>query len=95
MDVLSPPKACDPWAVRSAQTSLRGKNRLTVLTDRQKQIVQFVEENGEATAEEMTMAVGISQQELAREFATLRHMEILRGFRKEGKIYYILFERIV
>jgi hypothetical protein len=41
------------------------------------------------------MAVGVSQPELLREFATLRHMEILRGFRKEGKIYYILFERIV
>jgi len=39
------------------------------------------------------MAVGISQKELAREFATLRHMEILGGFRKEGKIFYTLFEK--
>lgn len=91
MDVLSPPKACDPWAVRSAQTSLKGKDKLAVLTYIQKRVVQFIEEKGEATAEEIAMAVGISQQELAREFATLRHMEILRGFRKEEKIYYTLF----
>lgn len=91
MDVLSPPRACDPWAVRSAQTSLKGKDKLAGLTQIQKRVVQFIEEKGEATAEEIAMVVGISQQEFAREFATLRHMEILRGFRKEGKIFYTLF----
>ena len=91
MDVLSPPKACDPWAVRSAQTSLKGKDKLAVLTHIQKRVVQFIEEKGEATAEEIAMAVGVSQPELLMEFATLRHMEILRGFRKEEKIYYTLF----
>ena len=64
---------------------------MATLTDRQKQIVQFAEENGEAVAEDVAMAVGISQQELAREFATLRHMEILRGFRKGEKIYYTFY----
>lgn len=89
-----PPKACDPWAVRSAQTYLRGKDRLAGLTDFQKQIVQFIQKRGEATAEEIAMAFGVSQQQLIRDFATLRHMEILGGFRKEGKICYTLFERI-
>jgi recombinational DNA repair protein (RecF pathway) len=93
IDVLSPPKACDPWAVRSAQTFLRGKNRLAELTDLQKRIVQFIEANGEAIPEDVATAVGVSQQELAREFATLRHMEILRGLRRGGKIYFALFEK--
>ena len=32
MDILSPPKACDPWAVHSAQTFLKGKDKLSTLT---------------------------------------------------------------
>ena len=32
MDILSPPKACDPWEVRSAQTFLKGKDKLATLT---------------------------------------------------------------
>lgn len=32
MDILSPPKTCDPWAVRSALPFLRGKDKLATLT---------------------------------------------------------------
>ena len=47
----------------------------------------------EAVPEDVATAVGLSQQELAGEFATLRHMEILRGLRRGGEIYFALFEK--
>ncbi len=91
MDILSPPKACDPWAVHSAQTFLRGKDKLSTLTPLQLRIVNYIKEKGEATAEEMIKNLNLSEEELRREFAALRHMEILHGTKKGDKILYILF----
>jgi hypothetical protein len=91
MDILSPPKACDPWAVHSAQTFLKGKDRLSTLTPLQQNILNYIKEKKEATLEEMIGNLHLPEEELRREFAVLRHMEILRATKKEGKILYILF----
>ena len=40
MDILSPPKACDPWAVHSAKTFLKGKDKLSTQTPLQLKIVE-------------------------------------------------------
>ena len=53
MDVLSPPKACDPWAVHSAQTFLKGKDKLATLTPLQLRLVNYLKQKGEATLEEL------------------------------------------
>jgi DNA-directed RNA polymerase subunit RPC12/RpoP len=45
MDILSPPKACDPWAVHSAKTFLRGKDKLSTLTPLQLKIVNHIKEH--------------------------------------------------
>jgi transcription initiation factor IIE alpha subunit len=94
MDLLSPPKACDPWAVHSAQTFLKGKDKLSTLTPLQVKIVNYVTEKGEAIAEEMIKSLNLTEEELRREFAALRHMEILRGTKKGDKILYVLFSQI-
>ena len=91
MDSLSPPKACDPWAVHSAQTFLRGKDRLSALTPLQLSIVNYIKTKGEATLEDMLENLNLTEEVLRREFAVLRHMEVLRATKKEGKILYILF----
>jgi DNA-directed RNA polymerase subunit RPC12/RpoP len=91
MDILSPPKACDPWAVHSAQTFLKGRDKLSTLTPRQLDIVNYIKGKGEATLEEMIKNLNLKEEELRREFAVLRHMEILRATKKEGKILYVLF----
>jgi DNA-directed RNA polymerase subunit RPC12/RpoP len=91
MDILSPPKACDPWAVHSAQTFLKGKDKLSTLTLLQSKIVNYVKEKGEATAEAMIRDLHLTEEELRREFAVLRHMEVLRATKKEEKVYYLLF----
>jgi recombinational DNA repair protein (RecF pathway) len=91
MDILSPPKACDPWAVHSAQTFLRGKDKLSTLTPLQQRIVETLKKKGEATLEELTANLDITEEELRREFAVLRHMEVLRATKRDGKILYVLF----
>jgi DNA-directed RNA polymerase subunit RPC12/RpoP len=91
MDILSPPKACDPWAVHSAQTFLKGKDKLSTLTPLQLKIVNYIKEKGEVTIEEMIKNLNLTDEELRREFAVLRHMEILKATKKGEKIFYILF----
>ena len=92
MDILSPPKACDPWAVHSAQTFLKGKDKLSMLTPLQKNIVNYIKKKGEATLEELIENLHLSEEDLRREFPVLRHMEVLRAVKKGDKIFYILFE---
>ena len=91
MDILSPPKACDPWAVHSAQTFLKGKDKLSTLTPLQLKIVHYIRERGEATIEEIIKILNLTEDELRREFAVLRHMEILKASKKGDKIFYLLF----
>jgi len=91
MDILSPPKACDPWAVHSAQTFLKGKDKLSTLTPLQLKIVNYIKGKGEATIEEMVENLNLAEEVLRREFAVLRHMEIVKATKKGNKIFYILF----
>ncbi len=92
MDVLNPPKACDPWAVHSAKMSLKGRDAFEQLTPVQQKIVSFVRERSEADPLEVAEAVGITGTELMREFATLRHMELLAARKQGEKIVLIPFE---
>ena len=91
MDILSPPKACDPWAVHSAQTFLKGKDKFSNLTPLQTKIVDYIRGKGESTIEEMMKNLNLTEGDLRREFAVLRHMEILRATKKGDKIFYLLF----
>ena len=91
MDILSPPKACDPWAVHSAQTFLKGKDKLSTLTPLQVRIVDYIRGKGEATIEEIMENLNLAEEILRREFAVLRHMEILKATKKGDKILYLLF----
>ena len=91
MDILSPAKACDPWAVHSAQTFLRGKDKFATLTPQQLKLVNYLKQKGEATLEELIENLNLAEEEVRREFSVLRHMEILRATKKDGRILYILF----
>jgi len=91
LDIVSPPKACDPWAVYSAQTFLKGKDKLSTLTPLQLKIVDYIREKGETTMEEMMENLRLTEKEIRREFVVLRHMEILKATKKEDTIFYLLF----
>lgn len=93
MDVLSPAKSCDPWAVYSAtrtreSAGLTGAEGLNTL---QQAIYAFVKNRGKVTAEEIKTKFNISQKDLANQLATLRHCELTKGHKEGGTVYIVPF----
>ena len=93
MEVLSPLKTCDPWAVHSAKNfeKIAGGDR--PLTAIQSRVLKILEERGAMEPKALLNEVGAELQlkDLEREFATLRHMEKVRGEKKEDKIFWRLW----
>lgn len=73
------------------QNLLRGKDKLSTLTTLQLRIVNYIKAKKEATPEEVMESLHLKGDELRREFAVLRHMEILKATKKGDKIFYLLF----
>jgi hypothetical protein len=93
MDAMSPAKACDPWAVYSAtrtreSAGLKGEEGLT---DEQKEVYEFIKSRSRVTAAEVMAELGVSQQELEKVVATLRHCELVRGQKEGNKVYLVPF----
>jgi hypothetical protein len=93
MDAMSPAKACDPWAVYSATRTRQsaGLEGVEGLTDEQKDICEFIKSKGRATAAEVMANFSITQQELEKVVATLRHCELVRGQKEGDKVYLVPF----
>ncbi len=91
MDVLSPAKSCDPWAVHSAKSFGREAGGKFELTDTQRRILAILEETGGVPPEHLMERLNISPLDLEREIAALRHMEQLRAELREGKKYLRLW----
>ncbi len=86
-------KACDPWAVYSASRfresrDLKGSEGLTEL---QKGIYEFVKSKGKVTREEVMENLSLSEQEMQIQLAILRHCELVKGHKEDGKVYLIPF----
>jgi len=91
MDSVSPLKACDPWAVHSGKQSTQTAD--VQLLPIQKKMLKAIETQKAVLPELLAELLDITPRELQRNFAILRHMELLRGFKGEdGKIYWTLFE---
>jgi hypothetical protein len=90
LDALSPVKTCDPWAVHTAR-SLKDLPGGLTLTPRQQQLYDLVKEQGEVAKQEAARILGVSEDELQREFAVLRHLEMLRACKKDEGIFLIPF----
>ena len=93
IDVRSPAKACNPWAVYLATQTretagLRGSAGLTEL---QRAICEFVRSQGKATTEELKANLKITQRELEKELATIRHCELIKGHKEGNKVYIVPF----
>ena len=90
VESLSPAPHADPWAVHCARTlkDLRGG---LILTARQQQLYDLVKEKGEVSVVAATSALGISEDEVRREFAVLRHLEMLRALKKDQGIFLTRF----
>ncbi len=90
VEALSPLRTCDPWAVHCARTLKDLRGGLT-LTARQQQLYELVTEKGEVSVVDAASALGISEDELRREFAVLRHLELLRALKKDQGIFLTRF----
>ena len=82
------PVTCDPWAVYSARNT-RGQE--PQLTDIQGRILDLIKTSGPLEAPEICGCLGISEAQFQNNFATLRHMELARGFKDGDKVCYTLF----
>ena len=90
LEALSPLRTCDPWAVHTAR-SLKDLPGGITLTPRQQQLYDLVKEQGEVPKQEAARILGVSEDELQREFAVLRHLEMLRACKKDDGILLIPF----
>ena len=92
LEIISVPKACDPLAVRSARLTREklGQAGTAGLLPVQKGIYEYLQERVKATKDEIAAAFNIDQKELEKHFAVLRHCELVRGMKEEGKIYMTL-----
>ena len=82
IDVLSPAKACDPWAVYTAKSMTAAGSALTGM---QQRILQALGETNGIEPEALVQKLGIAWDELQREIATLRHMEKIRARMQDGR----------
>jgi hypothetical protein len=90
LDGVEITKTCDPWAVHSAKNTLSADGK-PLLTDLQQQIYDLIVQEKELTPEEAASRLKIPETELRREFATLRHLELLRGTKTEKGVVLTTF----
>ncbi len=93
LDELSPVRVCDPWAVYCAKSLEQHGGGAPVLTPIQSEIIRVLTETGAMGPEELLARLPgeMTYPQLEREFAALRHMEKVRGERKEGKVFIRLW----
>jgi hypothetical protein len=82
------PVTCDPWAVYSARSA---KGKPLQLTEIQGRILSLLKSKGPLEAREICEQLGISETQFQNAFATLRHMELARGFKDGDKVRYTVF----
>jgi hypothetical protein len=85
MDVLSPVKTCDPWAVHSAKSFAAQTGKGNELTGNQQKILKFLSETKGAELSVISVNLGIAVADLERDIAALRHMEKIRAQLRDGK----------
>ncbi len=82
------PVTCDPWAVYSARNT---GGKAPQLTDIQERILNLLKTGVPLEASRIFRELRISETQFQNNFATLRHMELARGFKDGDKVYYTLF----
>jgi hypothetical protein len=90
---MNPPKVCDPLAVSSTLSVRKqlGQTGTEGLTELQKKIYDIVVERGRINREELTSHLNLTPEEMEREFAILRHCELLRAFKEGSNVYFAKF----
>lgn len=79
MEALSPPRACDPWAVYTAKSFSDSDTGSPALSEAQQKILNLLKNDGESTVENLASKLQVTSADIEREIATLRHMEKVKG----------------
>lgn len=85
MDLLSPAKGCDPWAVYSAKTFIKQQRHEPQLNSIQQHILELLHKEGPIEADNLSKRLQVKKADMERELASLRHMEKVRGELRDGK----------
>lgn len=93
MDVLSPMKTCDPWAVHSAKSFEEHMGGASTLNPVQTEILELLEESGGMQPQDLQARLGgdLSFEEVQREFSALRHMEKVRAEKRGDRVFWRLW----
>lgn len=92
---LSVPKTCDVAAVHSAKMARQqaGQTGTDGLTELQKALYEYVEANdGKVPMADVMKNFELSETEMTRVFAPLRHCELLKATMIDGVKYCLLME---
>jgi hypothetical protein len=91
---MNPPKVCDPTAVSSTQSIRKqlGQSGTEGLTELQKNIYNTVAKRGTISKDELLSKLDLSPEEFEKQFAILRHCELLRSFKEGGTVYFEKFQ---
>lgn len=94
METLAPPRTCDVAAVHSAKKhrAALGQTGTDGLTDLQKKIVEFITESDMITKEDVAAQFALAPREMERQFAILRHCELIKGKKAGEKVYVVPFD---
>jgi len=95
IEAIEPPRTCDVTAVYSAKLArkLAGHEGTDGLTELQKEIYEYVKLNGKVTRENLEKKFQLPKWQLDKQFATLRHCELLRGTKIDGIVYILVMEQ--
>lgn len=93
MNVMSPAKACDPWAVKMAKGSLKTvADAEASLQGLEKRIYDLVCAEGKVRKSDLPAVLEVTFEQVERATAVLRHMELLRGQKDpDGTIFITRF----
>ena len=94
IEAIEPPRTCDVTAVYSAKLARKqaGQEGTDGLTELQKEIYEYVKATGKVTPETLAQKFKLPKWQLEKQFATLRHCELLRGTKIDGVIYILVME---
>ena len=90
MDMLSPARACDPWAALTAKSAARLGGEGEYLTGEQQRILDILRA-GPAALEDLAEKTGRKPADLERDLAALHHMAKVGGALLDGRQKYLLW----
>jgi recombinational DNA repair protein (RecF pathway) len=94
MGAMQAPKTCDVAATQLAKKHRQstGQTGTEGLLEIQKQIYELIKRKGRASREQVMKELSLSEWELDKQIAVLRHCELVKGRKDEDGVFLVLFD---